>query len=36
MKEQKYTIEKETQSENGDKIYLCYYITKGEGGRFCA
>ena len=30
MKEQKYIIQKETQNEKGDKIYLCYFLTKSE------
>ncbi len=34
MKEQKYIMQKETQSETGDKIFLCYFLIKGEDKRF--
>ena len=30
MREKKYIAQKQTQDENGDKIYLCYFITKAE------
>ncbi len=31
---QKYIVQKEAQNEIGDKIYLCYFITKGEDGYY--
>ncbi len=34
MKEKKYIVQKETQNEKGDKIYLCYFITEGKDGLF--
>ena len=30
MEKTKYTAQKEVQSEDGDKIYLCYFITESE------
>ena len=30
MEKTKYTAQKEVMSEDGDKIYLCYFITESE------
>ena len=30
MKKTKYTVQKEVMSEDGDKIYLCYFIKESE------
>ena len=34
MKEQKYMVQKETNNEMGDKIYLCYFINENTSGQY--